>query len=79
MNALSFTTSELLLIYGWCEIAGEKSAADADAAERNRAWDECALLLKELTHSRAIMAMIAAELQYRDTPPNPRRRPSRLN
>ena len=79
MNALSFTTPQLLMMYGWCETAEEKSAADADAAERNRDWDECAVLFEELTHSRAIMAVIMAELQYRNTPPNPRRRPPRLN
>ena len=65
MTALRFTSSQLLLIYGLCEVEEEQIAVETEAGERAKAWESTAQGLHRLNDCRRIMMAIAEELSLR--------------
>ena len=79
MNALTFTTPQLVLLYGWCEAAEESKGFEAKTAQDGKQWELCATLLGELKDCRALLTMLAAELRVRDEIPPVRPKPPSIN
>ena len=79
MNALTFTTPQLILLYGWCETAEESKGSEAKIAQNSKQWEQCASLLEELKNCRAILTMLAVELRTRDEMPPVRSKPPSIN
>ncbi len=74
--ALELTTSQVLIVLGWCEEAEIKSQQLATPFERARQWAECALEIKLLSQYREIKDIVMAELSSRGAHPIPGERPS---
>ena len=79
MNALAFTTPQLVLLYGWCEVAEESTSVEANAAATGRQWELSASLFERLNDCRAILLVLATELHARDERPPARPRPPKPN